>query len=304
MSDEIPKVFKERYAGLVDDEEAFLACLNTLQPRGFRVNTLKASPAMIKERFSDYGISLQEVPWYKDAFISDEPDVGATFEHFTGEIYMQELASMLPPIAVQKELEKAKYVLDGCAAPGSKTTQMAAMMENKGLIVANDSSYSRIRALKFNQEKTGAINTVITNKDLRNFPKMQFDIVVLDVPCSSEGTIRKSYGVFSLWSEKHIKTISDLQKQLITKGFDLVAPGGTLIYSTCTFAPEENEAVVHHLLQERPAKMEKIDIPHLKISPPVDEWKNDVFSPEVKNAARIWPHHNNTGGFFLAKVGK
>ncbi|MBU0533121.1 RsmB/NOP family class I SAM-dependent RNA methyltransferase [Candidatus Micrarchaeota archaeon] len=297
-------LFKERYSELVDDAEAFFSCLDSLQPRSFRVNRLKSTPEHIKERFSEYGISLEQVQWYEDAFISSEPEVGATFEHFTGEVYIQELVSMLPPVVIRKELEKARFVLDACAAPGSKTTQLAAIMQNRGLIVANDISYNRIRALKFNQEKAGAANVVITNRDLRNFPKNQFEIIILDAPCSSEGTIRKNFGIPSLWSEKHINNLARMQKQLILKAFDLLSPGGTMVYSTCTFAPEENEAVLHHLLENRPAKLEKILIPHLKLSQTVAEWRGTEFNSEVKNAIRIWPHHNNTGGFFLAKVKK
>ena len=299
----IPYSFKDRYFPIVDDPEAFLSCLNSQVPRSFRVNTLKSSASHIKERFDSYNINIRPVQWYKDAFISDEPEVGATFEHLSGEIYVQELVSMLPPLLVKDRIED-KIILDGCAAPGSKTTQLAAMMKNKGLLVANDISYSRIKALKFNQEKAGAANTIITNKDLRHFPKMEFDVIILDAPCSSEGTIRKNFGISSLWSEKHINNLSKLQKQLITKAFDLLAPGGFMVYSTCTFAPEENEAVVDHLLSNTEAKLMDIQLSGLRFSKTIEEWKGTEFSSEVKKARRIWPHHNNTGGFFLAKVTK
>jgi NOL1/NOP2/sun family putative RNA methylase len=304
MPEGIPKVFRERYADLVDDKEAFFSCLDEFMPRSFRVNTLKADRDRIKRRFEGYGIPIKQSPWYEDAFISEEFDVGATFEHFTGEIYIQELVSMLPPLLVKEELKKVRAVLDGCAAPGSKTTQMAAVMENKGLIVANDISYSRIKALKFNLEKAGAINTVITNRDLRSFPKSEYDVILLDASCSSEGTIRKNYSIFKLWSEKHIHSLARMQKQLIVKAFDMLKPGGTMVYSTCTFAPEENEAVLDHLLKERPALLKSFTIKGLRLSPPLEEWKGKFFHDEVGKAVRVWPHHNDTGGFFLAKVTK
>jgi NOL1/NOP2/sun family putative RNA methylase len=304
MQESVPKVFKERYAELVDDKEAFFSCLDEFMPRSFRVNTLKAERGSIKERFKGYGIPIKQAPWYEDAFISEEFDVGSTFEHFTGQIYVQELVSMLPPLIVKDEIKRAKAVLDGCAAPGSKTTQAAALMENKGLIVANDISYSRIKALKFNLEKAGAINTVITNRDLRSFPKSEYDVILLDAPCSSEGTIRKNYTVFKLWSEKHIHSLARMQKQLIVKAFDMLRPGGTMVYSTCTFAPEENEAVLDHLLKERPALLRSAQVHGLKLSPPLEKWKGEFFHDEVGKAVRIWPHHNDTGGFFLAKVTK
>jgi len=301
---ELPSRFTERYCPLVDNEEAFLASLGRLLPKSFRVNTIKSSASEVKERFSGYGIGIKQMPWYEDAFVSDNPDVGSTLEHFAGAIYMQELVSMLPPIIVREELRESRFVLDGCAAPGSKTTQLSALMQNRGTIVANDLDYMRIKALKFNLEKTGALNVVITNQDLRMFPPMQFDLIILDVPCSAEGTIRKSDGLFSSWSENAIRGASSVQKRLIRKGFDLLKPGGTMVYSTCTFAPEENEAVLDHLLADTPAVLEPIAIEGLKLSKPLEEWEGGRFDPQISNAIRIWPHHNDTGGFFIAKVRK
>jgi NOL1/NOP2/sun family putative RNA methylase len=299
MGKMIPASFKERYGDLIDDE--FFACLERPLPKSFRVNTLKCND--VEKRFKSYDIKIKQVPWYRDGFISENPEIGGTLEHFLGAIYVQELVSMLPPIVVRKELEHAN-VLDACAAPGSKTTQLAALMENKGVIIANDIAYGRIRALRFNLEKTGTLNTVITNYDLRHFPSMQFDVILLDAPCSAEGTARKNPKFFSLWSPRQILGHAKLQKQLITKAFDLLAPGGCLVYSTCTFAPEENEGVVDWLLGKRPAALERIDIPQLRLSPGILEWDGRRFNPEVSKAARIWPHHNDTGGFFMAKVRK
>jgi NOL1/NOP2/sun family putative RNA methylase len=218
---------------------------------------------------------------------------------------MQELVSMLPPLMLRDELSKARYVLDCCAAPGSKTTQMAAMMKNRGTIVANDVAYPRIRALKFNIEKTGTINTAITNRDLRSFPEMQFDTVLLDAPCSSEGTMRKSAEAFYGWSDNAVTSNAAQQKQLILKAYDLLAPGGSMVYSTCTFAPEENEAVLQHLVENREAaETVPYSFDGVKTSKPLSEWEGKTFDPRIANAIRIWPHHNDTGGFFLAKVKK
>ncbi len=304
MKTAIPGPFRERYGPMVDDEEEFFASLLRPLPKSFRVNTLKGRAEEVKERFHSYGIGIEEVPWYPDAFISENPEIGSALEHFIGSIYLQELVSMLPPLLVREELGRAGLVLDACAAPGSKTTQLAALMENQGVIVANDIAYSRIRALRFNLEKTGTLNTVITNYDLRHFPKMQFDVILLDAPCSAEGTARKSPALFSTWSPRSIPGHARLQKQLIVKAFDLLAPGGSLVYSTCTFAPEENEAVVSWLLEKRPAALEKIEVPHIRLSSGIQAWKEKEFHSEVGKTARIWPHHNDTGGFFMAKVRK
>lgn len=300
----IPDRFKERYSNIVDDPDAFFSILQTLLPKSFRVNTLKSNYAEVMSRFSQYGISLQQMSWYRDAFVSENPEIGGTLEHFRGGIYIQELVSMLPALLVESELKNANYVLDGCAAPGSKTTHLAALMENRGTLVANDIDFGRIRALKFNIEKTGAVNTIITNRDLRAFPEMQFDVVVLDAPCSAEGTMRKNGELFSVWSEAEIERQSKLQKQLIIKAFDMLVPGGSMVYSTCTFAPEENEAVVDWLIQNREATLEPISFEGFRMSKPLEEWNKIKFADQVKNCARIWPHHNDTGGFFLAKVKK
>ena len=300
----IPNKFKERYKYLADDKEAFFSRLVQPLPKSFRVNTLKVSVKEVKKRFADYGIGIKQAPWYSDAFVSEDPEIGLTLEHFLGHIYIQELTSMLPCLVVREELKKARSVLDACAAPGSKTTQMAAIMDNKGMIVANDINYNRIRALKFNIEKVGALNVVITNQDLRFFPESQHDVILVDAPCSAEGTIRKSPEIFSFWSEKKIYGYANLQKQLILKAFDLLTPRGILVYSTCTFAPEENEGVVDYLLKERPATLEQISIPKIKLTPGITEWNGKSFNTEVKKAIRIFPHHNDTDGFFLAKVRK
>jgi NOL1/NOP2/sun family putative RNA methylase len=304
MKISIPRKFKERYKDLPDDNEAFFSCLEQPLPKAFRVNTLKAEAKEVVKRVLGYGMGIKRVPWYPDAFVSDDPEVGLTLEHFLGHIYIQELTSMLPPLVIREELIKAKSVLDACAAPGSKTTQTAALMGNRGMIVANDINYGRIRALKFNLEKTGALNTIITNQDIRYFPEMQFDAVLVDAPCSSEGTTRKNPGAIATWSESKIYRHSNLQKQLILKAFDLLAPRGFLVYSTCTFAPEENEEVIDYLLKKRPARLEGVDIPKIRLAAGITEWGKREFNPEVKKTVRFFPHHNNTGGFFLAKVRK
>ncbi len=301
----IPERFRERYAPLADDPEAFFSALQRMLPKSFRVNTIKSSREEVEGRFREYGIPLRRMAWYEDAYVSEEPDIGGTLEHFTGAIYFQELVSMLPPLLIRGELGPSPFILDCCAAPGSKTTQLAALMGNRGTLVANDVDYSRIRALKFNLEKTGALNAVITNADLRSFPHTVFDAVILDAPCSAEGTMRKNAELFSIWSEREIRKHASLQKQLILKAYDMLAPGGCMVYSTCTFAPEENEAVVDHLLKSRDgAALEQVSFDGFRSSPAVGEWEGERFDPRVGACARVWPHHNDTGGFFLAKVRK
>lgn len=301
----IPESFKERYCKLVDEPEAFLASLERPLPKSFRVNTLKASADEVKAGMESYGFKVRQMPWCAEAFVSDSLEIGATLEHFTGMIYIQELASMLPPVIVKKELEDARIVLDGCAAPGSKTTQMAAIMQNKGTLIANDLDYERIRALKFNLEKSGVINTIITNYDLQHLPDQSYDVVILDAPCSAEGTIRKNDHIFDSWSPRAVSSYSGNQRVLILKAFDLLKPGGTMVYSTCTFAPEENELVVDHLLKNREgASLEQVSVEGFKTCEGFTGYDGKEFDPRVASCVRVWPHHNDTGGFFLAKVRK
>ncbi len=303
---QFPKKFVERYGKVVDDEKAFLECLQTRLPRAFRVNTLKVEKSQVLKNIEEKGIEFQKVPWYEGAFVTQSLEIGNTIDHFIGNIYIQELVSMLPGVLVSGEISDNRLVLDAAAAPGSKTTHLAAIMENKGCIIANDKDYWRIKALKFNLEKLGVLNTVITNQDFRFFQlSLQPDFILLDAPCSSEGTIRKDPDVLKRWSEKNIFGMSRLQKQMILRGFDLLKHGGLLIYSTCTFGPEEDEEVVQYLVEKRDGvKVERIEVKGLRISPGVEKWGEREFDSQIQNCGRIWPHHNNTGGFFIAKIRK
>lgn len=300
----IPQPFRERYSSLCENAEAFFASLQTPLPRSCRVNTLKTTAERVLNRFRGYGIPVRQAPWYSDALITDDVALGDTIEHFLGAIYIQDLASMLPPLVVRDLLASAEHVLDACAAPGSKTTQLAALMNNRGTVVANDVDHQRIKALKFNVEKTGAVNVVITNYDLHRFPDVKFDLIFLDAPCSSEGTVRKDPGVFRWWAPRHIYSTAGRQKRMIVKAFDMLVDGGVLVYSTCTFAPEENEAVVHSLLQQRDAVVEPVELDQFCFAPAITSWRGEEFDPRVKNSVRVFPHENDTGGFFLARIRK
>jgi NOL1/NOP2/sun family putative RNA methylase len=303
----IPDRFRERYSIIVDDEEAFYESLNAFLSRCFRVNTIKAKKETVLRKFMEYGIAFEAVEWNPNAFLVDDVSANKTIEHFLGHIYIQEAISMLPVMLLPKEaLAPKALILDACAAPGSKTTQIAALMENRGAIVANDSDFGRIKALNFNLEKLGVTNTIITNYDFRFFPaSTSFDCVLLDAPCSGEGTIRKNYDVLKRWSEGGIRKLSRLQKDLIVKAYSLLKPGGTMIYSTCTFAPEENEEVVQHLLDNaKDATLAEVKVDGLKTDPGLPHWGEKEFSSELGKCIRVWPHHNDTGGFFVAKVMK
>ena len=301
----IPERFLEPYRDIVDDFQAFEASLKRYPRSSFRVNTLKGRPEDVVARLTIAGIKAVPVPWYADAFVTENEQVlGFTLERFLGTIYIQELASMIPPLVAAEELRGATMVLDACAAPGSKTTQAAAIMYNNGCIIANDRNYGRIRALQFNIHKFGAINAVITACELQELPRMTFDVVLLDVPCSSIGTVRKNPKLFESWQEKVSLGYSRRQMDLMLRGFDMLRPGGTLVYSTCSLSPDENEVVIDYLLRKRTATVISVAVPGFQMAPGITRWRGAELNPEVARTGRVWPHLNDTDGFFVAKVRK
>jgi len=172
-------------------------------------------------------------------------------EHQLGYYYIQGSSSMIPPIALDPSPEDC--VLDICAAPGSKTTHIAQLMENRGIVVANEASFVRVRALVINIQKAGASNVTVTRKDGVGYEKynQRFDKVLLDAPCSDIGTAGKNPQVIQRWSIDRVRRLSNLQKKLIVSAYNTLRVGGVLVYSTCTTSREENEDVVEYLLKEK-----------------------------------------------------
>jgi len=295
---EFKKSFIEKYEKLTDIELFKEYSLKPLR-KSFRVNTLKTNVADVEKRFS----GLMQIPWCKEGFwIKYAYALGNTLEHFLGYIYIQEAASMIPPIILDPR--KGEFVLDMCGCPGSKTTQIAAMMENKGAIISNDVKIEKLKILKYNIERCGLINTGTTIGSGWKFDKSLFDKVLVDAPCSGIGTIRKSFKTLEIYNPNISVKFSNVQKRLIISGFNSLKENGTLVYSTCTLEPEENEEVVDFLLKKfNNAKIEKIDI-DIKKSDAIMEYGKHEFNPEIKKCLRIWPQDNDTEGFFVAKIRK
>lgn len=300
------EAFVKQYSALTDWPEFKKYTLSFLR-KSIRVNTLKISVKDCINRLEQDWI-LEPVPWCKEGFFIEHKngrlDVGNTIEHTLGYYYVQEAASMLPPLALDPQ--PGDVVLDVAAAPGSKTSQMAQMMNNKGLIVANDIKGDRLASLGINLQRTGVSNTVITLMDGLYFAKsgMQFDKILLDAPCSGTGTIRKSPKTIMMWNPESIKRLVRLQQKLIRMAWQILKPGGTLVYSTCSTEPVEDEGIVDFLLKEAPdAKVVNIDLP-LKKGTPVMEWDGQKYNPQVKKTLRLWPQDNDTEGFFVARIVK
>jgi tRNA (cytosine49-C5)-methyltransferase len=307
---ELPKFkegFIERYSKLTDWEVFKKYSLSYLH-RAIRVNTLKISCDELKERLDAQGWVLEQVPWCKEGFWAEHRegrlDLGNTKEHQLGYYYIQEPASMIPPIVLDPK--SGELVLDMCAAPGSKTTQIAQLMNNEGLIVANDVSGVRLAPLGVNIQRLGILNVVQTLKDSASIKwDFQFDKILLDAPCSGVGTIRKSLKTINMWNPNTTKHIAKLQKRLLKTAWNLLKPGGTLVYSTCSTEPEENEEVISLFLDKTPdAKLQEIKLKSFVLSPAVLEFNGKNYNSEVKKTLRVWPQDNDTEGFYVAKLVK
>ncbi|MFQ5531063.1 MAG: NOL1/NOP2/sun family putative RNA methylase [Candidatus Nanoarchaeia archaeon] len=245
----------------------------------------------------------------QEKIIPLEPgELGRALEHIMGYYYIQELASMLPVIAL-KPMEN-EIILDLCSAPGSKTTQIAASMNNTGTIIANEVSLGRIKILASNLERCGMTNTIITKKDgvalCKRLKKqdMQFDKILVDAPCSGEGTLRTSHKTYAMWNIKTVKNLPKIQTSLVETALEILKPKGILVYSTCTHSPEENEGVVNAILNKfNNIKIETIKLP-IKCRQGLTCWEDNNYDNEIKKSCRIYPQDNNTEGFFITKIRK
>lgn len=287
-------------------------CIRSHQslPYYVRANTLKASPEEYLE-WTELNLEKTLLPYAFRVKELPESGLGNTIDYATGWVHTQALSSMLPPAILSPK--PGETLLDICAAPGSKTTQCAALMQNKGIILANDKNRGRISALSSNLERLGVINTSTMNQDGARFTSPhEFGKILVDAPCSGLGSNPQAY---KWWDEKYSRNISALQTGILKSAFAHLKTGGTLIYSTCTYAKEENELPVSRLLEQNPnAKLEPIKISlshpckssnqgeHAEI-PDSSPGLTD-FGSEFKKAARIYPHEFGSEGFFLAKIRK
>jgi len=294
--------FIERYSKLTDWEAYCAECEKHVR-KAIRINTLKISIPECKKRLEAQGFELVQVPWCKEGFWMTGPrtDFGNLLEHALGYIYIQEAASMIPPIVLDPQ--EGDSILDVAAAPGSKASQIGQYMNNTGILVANDTQGSRLASLGINTQRCGLKNVVVTKSQGQNIIG-SFDKILLDAPCTGTGTIMKSLRIVQDWSPNGVERIAHLQKKLIKRAFENLKKGGTLVYSTCTMEPEEDEGIVSWLLEQfSDASVEEIKL-DIKRSEPVMEFNKIKFNPQVSKCLRIWPQDNETEGFFVAKIKK
>ena len=293
-----------RYEGLVEDYGAFRAACERPLPMVVRVNTIKADIDRAIAALEDDGVGVDQRDWDPTLLELDTDSPGTTWPYFVGWLHGQEEVSALPMRALDPS--RGERVFDVCAAPGSKTSQIAAVMADDGLIVANDASLGRLASLRFNTERLGVTAVAVTNQDGRNYSMKPFgfetfDRVLVDAPCSCEGTVRKNPNVLEEWSESALADLGDLQAGILRRAVQVTRPGGTVVYGTCTFAPEENEAVLDAVLDTEECRVVPFDCP-LDAEPGVEEWRGTAYDSQVRNARRLYPHLNDTGGFFCARL--
>jgi NOL1/NOP2/sun family putative RNA methylase len=274
-------------------------------PQSLRINTLKADRSNILSLLAN--LRVRRLPFYHHGFLVDgKHSLGNHLAHRLGLIYVMEVASMLPVIVL--EPQPGEVVMDLCAAPGSKTTQIAQLMDNQGLLVANEISRKRMKGLIHNVKRCGLMNEVVVSinghKAHRIFSDY-FDRILVDAPCSAEGTIRRSKAVLYHWGISNIQRMSRLQIGLATSAFRALRPGGTMVYSTCTIAPEENEKVISYLLEKYPeAELLPIKLDRFQARPGITRWQGISFDRRMENCVRILPQDNDTAPFFIARLTK
>jgi len=307
-------LFLERIRAQLKDEkdfENFCKISSTHIVNSIRCNTIKISPAELKKRLEKKWKIKQPFKNNPEIMIVESEllpgELGKAIEHILGYYYIQEIASMMPVLVLNPKENES--ILDLAAAPGSKTTQTACMMNNKGILIANEVSLGRISILSTNLQRCAVTNSLVirqTGESLcRKLENLGFklDKILADVPCSGEGTIRSSSRTVQTFSENLIKNLSNTQKYLAINALKALKVNGTLIYSTCTHAPEENEAIISYLLDNFPVEIQKISLP-IKTRPGITKWKNETYNRGVVHCARIYPQDNNTEGFFIAHLKK
>ncbi len=293
---------------LGDDFNSTIASFSNERIVAFRVNTLKSSEEEVLRAIEDSELSVEPIAWCPQSFIIKQGtirDLQALDVFKEGKVYIQSTSSMLAGHVLNVSSELS--VLDMCAAPGSKTSLIAALMQNQGRIIANDRSKKRLYRLREILQQQGATNVEVINEPAESLGRMYadcFDRVLVDVPCSGEGRFRVEKPIrMSRWSEQSIKTLAKLQQQILASALRCVKVGGQVVYSTCTFAPEENEMVLDKVLKKKSINAELIEVPQGLLPPtvrsPLTSFQNWSASTDLSHAMRIIPN-DLTSGFFIA----
>ena len=311
----LPEAFKNRMKELMGNEyDSFIKSYTKSKSYGLRINPLKFSPDDIDKT----GFTLTPVAWAENGFYADiEERPGKHPLHEAGAYYIQEPSAM--SVVSLLDPKPGDIVLDLCAAPGGKSTQIAGCLKGRGLLVSNEIFPARARILSQNIERLGITNALVCNESpdnmVRHFPQF-FDHMVVDAPCSGEGMFRKDETAIKEWSEENITICSERQQMILECADKMLKPGGTMVYSTCTFAPAEDEEMLLWFLRSHPdysvADWKKSELP---LDAGLDSGRCDFISDEylpltdeekssIEGSLRLWPHKLSGEGHYAVKLVK
>ena len=272
-----------------------------------RINPFKSAPLPLEIRLrKNYDITVEPVGNVPGMFkvLNGRDKIGKTVEHITGDYYIQGLSSALPPLMLSPSPEDK--VLDLCAAPGSKTTQLGELMSNRGTLIANEISLDRVKMLVYNLDRMNTMNAGVLHYKGEILSKIYdnyFDKILVDAPCSGLGIIQKKGEVNNWWSLERAQKLGDMQLRLLIAAVKMLKTGGEIVYSTCTLTPEENEFIIDKVLEKYPVELSEIEIP-IKSIPAFTEYGGRDLNPGISKAKRIIPWETDTDGFFIAKLKK
>ena len=287
----------ERYKKIFGED---FACPQKKMVWQLRTNEIKITANDLEKRLREKYGKLEKKDWANAFLVESGENLANSLEHVLGLFFLQNLSSMMPPLVL--EPNENDRILDMAASPGAKTTQIATMMENKGVIVANDIGNDRLKALRGNLQRCGVANAIVTETDGRFFKTdLAFDKILLDVPCTGTGTL--SPRILKTTSENTIRKFSNLQKQLLASATRHLKKDGILVYSTCSLEPEENEENVDFAIRKLGLVAEQLKLPELKSRGVIVDWDGKKFDENVSNAARIIPD-GIFEGFFVCKLRK
>ncbi len=296
----------ERYRDIIDDWQAFADALARPLSPVVWTNTLRTTPERLRDWLGLDGLAPEPLGWHPGAFrLPPGTKPGKSLAFLTGQYHVQEEVSLLPVTLLDPR--GGERVLDLCAAPGNKTVQAAVKMGNRGTVIANDKSRQRLGVVRRNLERLGVTCAAVTVGDGRSLPRSWglFDRVLADVPCTCEGTTRRNPEVALRWQLSPLDQ-SVHQLALLEKAVEHTRPGGRIVYSTCTYAPEENEAVIDATLRRYAGELRLLParIPGFRSAGGLTAWRDQRWDASLERTMRVFPHHNDSSGFFVAVLEK
>ena len=297
----------ERYISFLGVDETIELLKANERPLipSIRVNTLKIEPNKLREKLEIKGFELEPIEWVPYAFKVKKGaiNIGSTHEYLQGYYYLQNVASMLPSIILDPKPNE--LVIDMCASPGSKSTHLAQIMENKGTLILIERNKKRIPALEINLRRMGIVNSIILNMDAININKLniQADKVLLDAPCTGEGLIREDFKRKKSKNVNDIEKMASVQIKLLEAGLTVLKAGGYLLYSTCSIAPEENELVIDQVLKKNSSMFICEILPQFGVNGIINVY-GKALNQDLKFSQRIYPHIHDTIGFYICLIKK